>query len=162
MPSRPEEEIIARRSPDTPEFAAKRRKLRKGTWSCWECKRRKIRCVSAASAHGVACLGCQRRNVPCVGQEMPEDPAPATVGNRHLSERISRVEKLLLKVLGEEEADGTSCFGGQERDEGTECRSGGAATALGREPTPLNPTRVRNPSELYGISFPLTEISGAS
>ena len=152
MPSSPEEEIVARRSPDTPESAAKRRKLRKGTRSCWECKRRKIRCVSAASAHGVACLGCQRRNVPCVGQEMPEDLAPATIGTRHLSERISRVERLLLRVFGEDEADGISRLAEPERDKGVEFRPGGPATALGREPAPLNPTRVRNPSKLYGIS----------
>ncbi|KFA65125.1 hypothetical protein S40285_07144 [Stachybotrys chlorohalonatus IBT 40285] len=49
----------------------KRRKLRKGTQSCWECKRRKIRCTFATAAEAI-CDGCRSRCTPCVGQEYPE------------------------------------------------------------------------------------------
>ncbi|KAI0193462.1 hypothetical protein F4808DRAFT_464811 [Astrocystis sublimbata] len=76
---------------------AKRRKVRKGTRSCWECKRRKVKCVFEGDCD--VCLGCQRRRTPCVAQELPEDLAPASIGSRHLSHRISRVEDLVNGFL---------------------------------------------------------------
>jgi len=85
-----------------PESSAKRRKLRKGTRSCWECKRRKIRCIFAAP-EDATCIGCQRRRAPCISQEMPEDLAPAKKGNRHLSERITRVEDFMKDFLASRE-----------------------------------------------------------
>ncbi|RYC55431.1 hypothetical protein CHU98_g10774 [Xylaria longipes] len=52
--------------------ATKRRKVRKGTRSCWECKRRKIRCVFGAASNTV-CMGCRRRGSSCISQEFSED-----------------------------------------------------------------------------------------
>ncbi|KIW04246.1 uncharacterized protein PV09_04551 [Verruconis gallopava] len=49
----------------------KKRKLRKGTKSCWQCKRRKIRC-SFASPHSVSCDGCTSRQLECVSQHYDE------------------------------------------------------------------------------------------
>jgi hypothetical protein len=80
------------------ERKTERRKVRKGTRSCWECKRRKIRCIFASTDDAV-CVSCQRRRAPCVSQEMPEDLAPAKRGNRHLGDRISRVEDLVKDFL---------------------------------------------------------------
>ncbi|QIW96759.1 hypothetical protein AMS68_002277 [Peltaster fructicola] len=55
----------------------KRRGLRKGTHSCWECKRRKMRCVADASVTRgpTVCQGCRRRGSACVSQEVPEEIA---------------------------------------------------------------------------------------
>ncbi|EEU38393.1 uncharacterized protein NECHADRAFT_34715 [Fusarium vanettenii 77-13-4] len=53
--------------------AGKRLRVRKGTKSCWECKRRKTRCTFAASAD-MRCTGCKRRRTACVGQEFPDEP----------------------------------------------------------------------------------------
>ncbi|KAL6818035.1 hypothetical protein GGI42DRAFT_309221 [Trichoderma sp. SZMC 28013] len=50
----------------------KRRKIRKGTQSCWECKRRKIRCTFAAPTETV-CDGCRSRRVKCISQEYYDD-----------------------------------------------------------------------------------------
>ncbi|KAH8775194.1 hypothetical protein F5883DRAFT_411144 [Diaporthe sp. PMI_573] len=50
----------------------KRRKLRKGTHSCWECKRRKMRCIFVPS-DAATCSGCRRRGSQCVSQDFPED-----------------------------------------------------------------------------------------
>ncbi|KAF1975164.1 hypothetical protein BU23DRAFT_597767 [Bimuria novae-zelandiae CBS 107.79] len=50
----------------------RKRKLRKGTQSCWECKRRKTRCFYAAPAEST-CLGCRSRNIKCISQEFEED-----------------------------------------------------------------------------------------
>ncbi|PYH94692.1 C6 zinc finger domain protein [Aspergillus ellipticus CBS 707.79] len=78
----------------TQESLAKRRRVRKGTRSCWECKRRKIRCIFASPDDGT-CIGCQHRRAPCISQDMPENLSPARKGNRHLSDRISKVEDFI-------------------------------------------------------------------
>ncbi|KAL9129510.1 MAG: hypothetical protein Q9175_007279 [Cornicularia normoerica] len=52
---------------------AKRRRLRKGTHSCWECKRRKIRCILDPRTDATTCKGCRRRGSQCVSQEFPEE-----------------------------------------------------------------------------------------
>ncbi|KAF1848184.1 uncharacterized protein K460DRAFT_333952 [Cucurbitaria berberidis CBS 394.84] len=47
----------------------KKRKIRRGTKSCWECKRRKVRCTFVASTE-TSCDGCKSRQTLCIGQEM--------------------------------------------------------------------------------------------
>lgn len=78
----------------------RRRKVRKGTRSCWECKRRKIRCM-LASPGDATCIGCQHRRVPCVPQELPGDlsPSPVKKDNQRLGQRIARVEILMKDLL---------------------------------------------------------------
>ncbi|KAK9425342.1 putative Zn(2)-C6 fungal-type domain-containing protein [Seiridium unicorne] len=78
---------------DGPSVASKRRKLRKGTRSCTECKRRKSRCIFA-SPLDTACIGCQRRVVTCVGQEYLESEAVSPTDNR-----ILRVEALIQQLI---------------------------------------------------------------
>ncbi|KAF3407005.1 putative transcription factor gsfR1 [Talaromyces pinophilus] len=59
------------------EYPVKQRKVRKGTRSCWECKRRKVRCsFSAVNDNSTVCVACRRRRTPCVSQEFLEDYAP--------------------------------------------------------------------------------------
>lgn len=53
----------------------KRQKLRKGTHSCWACKRRKERCVPCADDSTI-CLGCRKRSTPCLAQDQPEETTP--------------------------------------------------------------------------------------
>ncbi|KAK4237899.1 hypothetical protein C8A03DRAFT_15611 [Achaetomium macrosporum] len=89
------------------ELPAKRRKLRKGTRSCWECKRRKIRCMYA-SPGDATCIGCQHRRVPCVPQEVPEDPFPVKKDSRRLGERIARIEKIMNDLQASKNAVETS------------------------------------------------------
>ncbi|KAF2690143.1 C6 zinc finger domain protein [Lentithecium fluviatile CBS 122367] len=98
------------------EIPAKRKKVRKGTRSCWECKRRKIRCIFASSEDDT-CIGCQRRRAPCVSQDMPEDLSPARKGNRHLSERIARVEDVMKDFLAGKHVGATSQFEGEPRQD---------------------------------------------
>lgn len=52
----------------------RRRKLRKGTHSCWECKRRKMRCIFTPP-DVATCSGCRRRGSQCVSQDFPEEVA---------------------------------------------------------------------------------------
>lgn len=52
---------------------AKRRRVRKGTHSCWECKRRKMKCIFDPLTNATTtCNGCRRRGSQCVSQEFPE------------------------------------------------------------------------------------------
>ncbi|KAL3431923.1 hypothetical protein BDV09DRAFT_175253 [Aspergillus tetrazonus] len=49
------------------EATAKFRKLRKGTHSCRECRRRKVKCIFA-STNDSTCVVCRRRGTKCVSQ----------------------------------------------------------------------------------------------
>ena len=61
---------------------AKRRRLRKGTHSCWGCKRRKMKCTfdDPLTNATTICTGCRRRGSPCVSQEFP-DVVPFSTDN---------------------------------------------------------------------------------
>lgn len=96
------------------EMLKKRRKVRKGTRSCWECKRRKTRCIFESS-EDITCLACHRRRATCISQDLPEDLAPAKHGNRHLSERISRVEDLMTDLLAGKHVERGRHFGDDPR-----------------------------------------------
>lgn len=70
-----------------------RKKLRKGTQSCWECRRRKIRCLF--TSQGATCVHCNQRGLQCVSQDLP-DIGRVSQG----TDRIARVENLVEEVLG--------------------------------------------------------------
>ncbi|XXG95657.1 hypothetical protein Hte_001926 [Hypoxylon texense] len=55
-----------------------KRRVRKGTRSCWECKRRKMKCTFDPLSASTVCNGCRRRGSKCVSQEFPEDASPST------------------------------------------------------------------------------------
>ncbi|PWY88062.1 hypothetical protein BO94DRAFT_516518 [Aspergillus sclerotioniger CBS 115572] len=74
---------------------AKRRKIRKGTSSCWECKRRKIRCTFSASSDET-CIGCQRRGTKCLSQEFPDQTSGE---GQPIGDRIGRVEALVNQLV---------------------------------------------------------------
>lgn len=108
-------------SSDTPAAAApvKRRKLRKGTFSCIECKRRKVRCrfgegECAPPDGGSACLSCQRHGTPCVGQEFAApSPSPCRSPDpfrqlqyNDVGKRIAQVEALVGELVRRRVAEG--------------------------------------------------------
>ncbi|KAH8590953.1 hypothetical protein B0O99DRAFT_654633 [Bisporella sp. PMI_857] len=72
----------------------KRRKVRKGTQSCWECKRRKVRCTFAAPTQAV-CDGCRSRRTKCIGQEYTDETA---LVSRQV-DRLSRMEAIVEQLL---------------------------------------------------------------
>jgi hypothetical protein len=90
------DEVI--RQKDNP--GAERRKIRKGTQSCWECKRRKVRCVFGSSAY--ACNDCRRRGSTCITQEYPDKTVSAS--SNGLEGRLRRVEGLLEQLLDQTES----------------------------------------------------------
>lgn len=86
-----------KRHPEADALAAsKRRKLRKGTQSCWECKRRKSKCIFSGASE--VCDFCKRRGTDCVGQEVTEKPPPPG-SNKHIVDRLGEVEALVQHLL---------------------------------------------------------------
>ncbi|KAK4070978.1 transcriptional regulator family: Fungal Specific TF [Trichoderma aggressivum f. europaeum] len=68
------------------------RKLRRGTTSCWECKRRKTRCHFEQSSASV-CVSCKRRGSKCVLQHI-EEHALATQAVDQLNHRPNAGERM--------------------------------------------------------------------
>ncbi|WYZ42144.1 hypothetical protein EsH8_V_001039 [Colletotrichum jinshuiense] len=78
------------------ERPSKKRKVRKGTRSCWQCRKRKIRC-EFASNEAETCAGCQTRGTTCVSQEFT-DEEPSGAPERGLAQRLGRLEELMVKL----------------------------------------------------------------
>ncbi|KAL7942782.1 hypothetical protein V8C42DRAFT_347285 [Trichoderma barbatum] len=72
------------------------RKVRKGTRSCWECKRRKIRC--AYPPGDATCVWCNSHGSICVSQRYQEETGDAS-RTQSMEGRMMQVENLLEQVL---------------------------------------------------------------
>lgn len=78
---------------------AVRKKMRKGTHSCFECRRRKIRCIFPPDNPDV-CSECFARGSKCVDQEHAS-PDVIVDHRKNLRERVSRLEALVDSLLDE-------------------------------------------------------------
>ncbi|KAF4973268.1 hypothetical protein FZEAL_9367 [Fusarium zealandicum] len=79
------------------EPSTKRRRVRKGTRSCWECRRRKIKCLFNSEDDEI-CVGCLQRQSTCISQEyVPEHAAPTP--DKRLVQRLGRLEELMEKLV---------------------------------------------------------------
>ncbi|KAI5458974.1 hypothetical protein BGZ63DRAFT_361188 [Mariannaea sp. PMI_226] len=104
---------------DVSQQAAKRRKVRKGTRSCWECRRRKIKCEFKKEDDAV-CSGCQARQLSCVSQEYKlPDPSPGTgpAQDRRLSQRLGRLEDLMEKLVHKTASEDVAAYKSPSADE---------------------------------------------
>lgn len=131
-----------------PEPLANQRKVRKGTRSCWECKRRKIRCIFPVSGEAT-CICCQRRRVPCVGQEIPESLALTRKGNRGLGDRIARIEDAMKDLLASKDIGAASQIEEESQQKGQRPHF----DALRAYASDITPSSVR-------ALPPLVEVSG--
>lgn len=84
---------------------SKRRKIRKGTHSCWECKRRKMKCIVDPLSNG-SCNSCRRRGSKCVSQEFSEEASPH-LDKTQMGDRVVRVETLVDQLIQQTGGDGT-------------------------------------------------------
>ncbi|GAW17017.1 hypothetical protein ANO14919_064660 [Xylariales sp. No.14919] len=84
------------RSPDGAPPEPKRRKVRKGTRSCWECRRRKIRCLYPSEDASI-CTNCESRGTNCVSQEFADEQSSPP--DRRVTQRLGRVEEMLEKLV---------------------------------------------------------------
>ncbi|KAK9234316.1 hypothetical protein V1525DRAFT_438926 [Lipomyces kononenkoae] len=125
----------------SPESVANQRKVRKGTRSCWECKRRKIKCIFPESGEAT-CVSCQRRRVPCIGQEIPESLALARKGNRGLGDRIARIEDAMKDLFASKDIAAVSQIEEESQQKG-QCPQ---SDALRAHASDLTPSSVRAPA----------------
>ena len=137
----------------TSESLNNQRKIRKGTRSCWECKRRKIRCIFPASGEAI-CVCCQRRRVPCIGQEIPESLALARKGNRSLGDRIARVEDAMKDLLAGKDIGAASQIEEEPRQLGQSPHSD-AFRVYASSLTPSSARALPTPAEVSGMRPPL-------
>ncbi|KAJ4198915.1 hypothetical protein NW759_016190 [Fusarium solani] len=93
--------------PSTYASPPKRRNIRKGTRSCWECKRRKARCTFE-NASDTVCIGCRRRGSTCVSQEYPEETSQARQSSERRREHFARIGKMVVQIVREEAMAETS------------------------------------------------------
>ena len=79
-----------------------RKKMRKGTKSCLECRRRKIKCTFEQSRPAI-CNECFARGSTCIDQEHGEiQPPPSSTSAEQsysLRERVTQLEGLVREVL---------------------------------------------------------------
>lgn len=73
----------------------KRRKVRKGTQSCRDCRRRKVRCIFTAPTDTI-CNACERRGIECISQEVLDEPS---LSSDQVQDRLGRVERLLEQLV---------------------------------------------------------------
>ncbi|QYS92877.1 Zn(2)-C6 fungal-type domain-containing protein [Trichoderma simmonsii] len=87
-----------------------RRKLRRGTTSCWECKRRKTRCHFEQSSS--ACVSCKRRGSKCVLQHIEEclGTQAAEQPNHHANagKRMEHLEDMVDQLVHQSTTHNTS------------------------------------------------------
>lgn len=87
----------------------KRRKVRKGTRSCWECRRRKMKCIFSSPADTI-CVSCERRGAKCVDQQFPEHISTPLDRSLQMGDRVVRVEALVEQLL-KKISNSDSCCG---------------------------------------------------
>jgi hypothetical protein len=108
--------------------ASKRRKVRKGTQSCWECKRRKVRCIFALPTN-LICDNCVRRKTACISQEYIDEADSlnkrAVVG---VEARLRKIEDALGQIAN------TSQFTDDlVRNDSYDCSESATATLVGSD-----------------------------
>jgi hypothetical protein len=82
----------------SPEPNVKRRKLRRGARSCWDCKKRKVKCTFESTTDTV-CITCRRRGAACVGQDSLVEKPLAGDSFGQLFERVVGVKALLEELV---------------------------------------------------------------
>ncbi|KAM0476095.1 hypothetical protein ACHAPX_006512 [Trichoderma viride] len=76
-----------------------RRKLRRGTTSCWECKRRKTKCHFEQGTLA-ACESCQRRGCKCVLQDVDDKTLTGQrARNRSLGAQVDHLETVVEQLV---------------------------------------------------------------
>ncbi|KAL0254684.1 hypothetical protein SLS55_009206 [Diplodia seriata] len=83
-----------------------RKRMRKGTHSCFECRRRKIRCISS-DEHPGECTECFARGSRCIDQENA-DPDAIVDNRKNLRERVAKLEALIESLLDDRSAAGAA------------------------------------------------------
>src|ERR1700761_221142 len=98
-------------------FHQKTKGLRKGTHSCLECRKRKIRCVWHEGSD--ICETCTVRKWPCTQQTYDTVPRAATPKTKRMRHRIADLEGALRQIvqrLEESDVDSEKILKGVDLD----------------------------------------------
>jgi hypothetical protein len=126
--------------------ADKKRKLRKGATSCWECKRRKARCVLLKN-DDKECVGCRNRDVVCVSQAEGDEMELREQGDVRISRtRLERVEAMLEDLTKEMKSKSRSKGGDEISDQDNTCEDAVLPKVL---PPPVDLTTIS--TTLYSL-----------
>ncbi|KAL8735016.1 MAG: hypothetical protein Q9166_001141 [cf. Caloplaca sp. 2 TL-2023] len=74
-----------------------RKRMRKGTHSCLECRRRKIRCVYEQNA--TTCTRCASKRLECTEQEYGDAKALGADKRKSMRERTNELEGMITQIL---------------------------------------------------------------
>ncbi|KAL8662587.1 MAG: hypothetical protein Q9168_008232, partial [Polycauliona sp. 1 TL-2023] len=74
-----------------------RKRMRKGTHSCLECRRRKIRCIYEEDA--TACTRCTTKRLQCADQEYGDAKALGADKRKSMRERTNELEGMITQIL---------------------------------------------------------------
>lgn len=74
-----------------------RKRMRKGTHSCLECRRRKIRCIYEQDA--TACTRCTTKRLQCADQEYGDAKALGADKRKSMRERTNELEGMITQIL---------------------------------------------------------------
>lgn len=87
--------------------------MRKGTHSCLECRRRKIRCIYEPNA--ATCNRCTTKQLCCTEQEYGDAKALGADKRKSMRERTSKLEGMITQILTKLDSN-TSTTGPQVQD----------------------------------------------
>ncbi|MCJ1340446.1 hypothetical protein MMC09_005742 [Bachmanniomyces sp. S44760] len=73
------------------------KRMRKGTRSCLECRRRKVRCVFKPEAQ--VCNGCAPRRVECIDQDQETVKVIASQTKKNMRTRMGELEGMIGQIL---------------------------------------------------------------
>ncbi|KAF2494575.1 hypothetical protein BU16DRAFT_562229 [Lophium mytilinum] len=130
---------------DAPE--SKRRKVRKGTQNCWECRRRKVRCIFATTS--AVCENCKRRGSVCLSQELAEEPTMPSTSSNPIEARLGRVERLIEHLVDSDYSAGIPTPASSEVETGTSHVLNTGQSNLPR-PTLKRPSAATTISPVHG------------
>lgn len=130
-----------------------RKRMRKGTHSCLECRRRKIRCIYEPDA--TTCNRCVSKQLSCTEQEYGDAKAMGADKRKSMRERTSELEGMITQILTK--LDSTTATTGPQDAESK------AAEALRSLRTELLPSTTSGADVLaqgsHGLASPGSEKS---
>ncbi|KEF57114.1 uncharacterized protein A1O9_07304 [Exophiala aquamarina CBS 119918] len=137
----------------------KRRKIRKGTQSCWECKRRKIRCTFNAPTEAI-CDGCRSRQTRCISQEFCEERIPISKEVNRLNQAEDSFEQPHKRNINGEGDTQTAQIYSQEPPRRAGSDNGNRREVLSPRPLPLTDVNLERQatSSIDQISAALTAL----
>ncbi|KAI4098800.1 MAG: hypothetical protein L6R37_006288 [Teloschistes peruensis] len=128
-----------------------RKRMRKGTHSCLECRRRKIRCIFQSDAN--TCDRCTYKRLECTEQEYGDAKALGADKRKSMRQRTSELEGMISQILTKLDSNATAPPGAETK----------AAEALRSLRTELLPSTTTGADVLAqgttGLASPTSERS---